>query len=251
LALRESLKEWEKAPTAEKKPAGPMPLTESIESTLTLLQECLQADPNHTEALWCLAAVRSVLGDRQRLQELADPMDRPGVKDARFHFLAAVCHLAKPDYTRVLELSQRAATDESLAVECHYLMAWAHLHLRNPTAATQALQKVVSADKSPSAGYARALLGRLSYDQQAFDDAIKWWNQVDAKKRAEWKLDDPLRQTVLLAGLLSFQKGQYEQAAERFREAGKLGLRDRRLGSMLTLALVKAGQRLLFEQARA
>ena len=36
-------------------------------------------------------------------------------------------------------------------------------------------------------------------------------------------------------------------SADRFREAGKLGLRERRLGSLLTLALVKAGQRLLYD----
>ena len=45
------------------------------------------------------------------------------------------------------------------------------------------------------------------------------------------------------------KKDSYEQAADRFREAGKLGLRDKRLGPLLTLALVKAGQRLLFEKA--
>ena len=56
-----------------------------------------------------------------------------------------------------------------------------------------------------------------------------------------------MRQTVLLAGLTAFEKGKYELAAERIREAGRLGLRDRRLGSLLTLALVKAGQRLLFD----
>jgi hypothetical protein len=129
-------------------------------------------------------------------------------------------------------------------------MAWAHLHMKDPAAAAQALQKVAGSDKSPSAVHARALLGRLGYDRAAYDDAIRWWNQVDAKKRAEWKLDEPLRQTVLLAGLLALDRGQYELASERFREAGKLGLRDRRLGSLLTLALVKAGQRLLFEQAK-
>ena len=52
---------------------------------------------------------------------------------------------------------------------------------------------------------------------------------------------------MLLAGLTAFEKGKFELAAERIREAGRLGLRDRRLGSMLTLALVKAGQRLLFD----
>jgi len=38
-----------------------------------------------------------------------------------------------------------------------------------------------------------------------------------------------------------------EQAAERFKEAGKLGLRERRLGALIGLALFKAGQRLLEE----
>jgi hypothetical protein len=54
---------------------------------------------------------------------------------------------------------------------------------------------------------------------------------------------------VLLSGLLACKDGRFEQAAERFREAGKLGLRDRRLGPLLTLALVRAGQRLLYEHA--
>ena len=188
-----------------------------------------------------------MLGDREALKDLAGRMDRATVKDARFHYLGAVCHLARQDYARVLELSQKAAADESLAAESHYLMAWAHWHTKNDAGAVQALMKVVGNEKSPSLQHARAMLGRLHYDRQAFDDAIKWWTLVDAKKRGEWKLDEPLRQTVLLAGLMAFQKGRFEQAADRFREASKLGLRDKRLGPMLTLALVKAGQRLLFE----
>src|SRR5205807_2040912 len=104
------------------------------------------------------------------------------------------------------------------------------------TAAAAALQKVASTDKSQSSVYARALLGQISFARGAYDDAIKWWNAVDAKRRAEWTFDEPLRHTVLLAGLLAFEKGRYEQAAERFREASKLGLRDRRLGPLLTLS---------------
>jgi hypothetical protein len=95
--------------------------------------------------------------------------------------------------------------------------------------------------------YARALLGRLSFLRGAYDDAIKWWNSVEPRKRAEWQLDEPLRQTVLLSGLLAYENGRFEQAADRFRESGKLGLRDRRLGPLMTLALVRAGQRLLYE----
>ncbi len=126
-------------------------------------------------------------------------------------------------------------------------MAWAHLHLNNGDAARQSLLKAAAADKSPSAAYARALLGQQAFDRSSYDEAVRWWKEVEPRRRAEWKLDEPLRQTVLLAGLTAFEKGKYELAAERIREAGRLGLRDRRLGSMLTLALVKAGQRLLFD----
>ncbi len=214
-----------------------------------LLEECLRADPQHVEAQWCLAAVRACLGDEAGLATQAAAMNRPSVKDARFHYLGAVCHLAAHDYNGALELSRRAAADQALAVESHYLMAWAHLHLNDSAAASQALQKVVTV-KTPSADHARALLGKLSYARGDYDDAIKWWNAVDAGRRVEWQFEEPLRQTVYLAGLTALEKQRYEQAADRFREAGKLGLSDKRLGGLLTLALIKAGQRLLFEQAK-
>src|SRR5262249_37901199 len=148
------------------------------------------------------------------------------------------------------ELARRAEGDEVLAAESQYLMAWAHFYLKDDEAARRALQTVAAADRSPSAVFARALLGHLGYSRGAYDDAIKWWNQVDARRRAEWKLDDTLRQTVLLSGVLAYHKGRFEQAADRFREAGRLGLRDGRLGSLLTLSLVKAGQRLLFGETK-
>jgi tetratricopeptide (TPR) repeat protein len=222
---------------------------DALSKSMALLQECLREDPNHVEALWCLAAVRSCVGDQEGLAQQASLMDRAGVADARFHFMGAVCSLAAKNYARVIELGQRAAADDALAVESHYLMAWAHLHLDNQTAASQSLQKV-AVTKSPSADFARALLGKLSFARGAYDDAIKWWNQVDAKRRGEWKFDETLRQTTFLAGLLAYEAGRFEQAEKHFREAGKLGLREKRLGSLLTLALVRAGQRLLFEDVK-
>ncbi len=251
LALRESAKEWQTAGRAQTN--GEVPASDKVPpalaKSLALLQACLQDDPDHVEALWSLAAVRSILGDRAGLAAQAPAMNRPSVPDARFHYLGAVCHLAAKDYAKALELSQRAAADPALAVESHYLMGWAHLRLEDPAAARQALQKVAAAEKSPSAVYARALLGQIGFTQGAYDEAIKWWNAVEPRRRAEWQLDETLRHTAYLSGLLNFQEGRYEQAAERFREAGKLGLRERRLGSLLTLALVKAGQRLLYEHS--
>jgi tetratricopeptide (TPR) repeat protein len=220
----------------------------SLRKSLTLLETCLRENPKHTDALFCLAAVRSVLGDREGLARQAPEMDRPSVQDARFHYLGAVCHMAAQKYDAVVELSQRAAADEVLVVESQFLMAWAYLYQDKPSAAQQALQKVAVVEKSSSAVYARALLGRLHLDRGAYDEAIKWWNTVDPHRRSEWQLDEPLRQTVLLSGLVAYEEGRFEQAADRFREAGKLGLRDRRLGPLLTLALVRAGQRLLYEK---
>ena len=232
----------------EKNADAAPPDPEALAHSAKLLQECLSHDPNHIDALWCLAAVRSASSDRAGLAAQAAAMDRPAVKDARFHYLGAVCHLAARDYAKTVELGQRAAAgDAALTAESHYVMAWAHLHLNNGDAARQSLLKAAAADKSPSAAYAKALLGRQGFDRSAYDEAVRWWNQVEPRRRAEWKLDEPLRQTVLLAGLTAFEKGKYELAAERIREAGRLGLRDRRLGSLLTLALVKAGQRLLFD----
>ncbi|HBI43215.1 MAG TPA: hypothetical protein DDY78_10220 [Planctomycetales bacterium] len=226
--------------------AAPDP--EALAHAVKLLQECLSHDPNNLDALWCLAAVRSATGDREGLAAQAYGMDRPEVKDARFHYLGAVCCLAARDYSKALELGERAAiSDAALTAESHYVMAWAHVHLNNDDAARQSLQKAAAAVNSPSAPYAKALLGRQAFDRAAYDEAIRCWNQIDPARRAEFKLDEPLRQTVLLAGLTAFEKGRYELAAERIREAGRLGLRDWRLGPLLTLALVKAGQRLLFD----
>src|SRR5439155_19526945 len=80
-----------------------------------LLLECLREQPDHADALWVQAALRSVASDVAGLAALAPSMDRPEVKDARFHYLAAVSHLAAGDHARVLEAGKRAATDPALA----------------------------------------------------------------------------------------------------------------------------------------
>ncbi len=224
--------------------------TKALANAAQLLEESLKHDPQHVEALWCLAAIRSVTGDRERLAAMAPRLNRPEVQDARFHYLGAVSALAAKDYTQAVELGRRAATDDSMAADSQFVVAWALLHQKNGPEARLALQRVAAVEKASSAVYAKALLGQLSFARGAYDDAAKWWNALDAKRRAEWKLDDILRHTVLLSGLMAFDQKRFEQAAERFREAGRLGLRDRRLGDLLTAALVKAGQRLLFESGK-
>jgi tetratricopeptide (TPR) repeat protein len=219
---------------------------QGLKGAESLLQEALRAEDDNAEALRLLAAVRSAAGDRDGLSALAPAMNRPQVSDARFHYLAAVCFVAAGDYAQVLEACRRAWGEPSLLVECRYLMGWAHLHLHDEAAAVREWEVVARTPESPSAEHARALLGRLRFSRGEYEEACPWWAGLDPKRRGAWGLDEPLRGTMLLAGLLALGEGKYEQAAERFREAGKLGLRDRRLGPLMTLALVKAGQEKLF-----
>jgi tetratricopeptide (TPR) repeat protein len=231
--------------------SGDLPSALEQSGCQPLLETCLQEEPNHIDALWCLAALRSARNDRAGLAQQAPLMDRPGVVDARFHFLAAVCHLAARDYLKTIELAGRAGSDESLKTECHFVTAWASLGLKQHEPAGRALEQVAGNEKSPSAFHARAVLGRLEFEASDYVAAVRWWQSVDPRRRAEWRIDEPLRQTVFLAGLQALRDGSYEEAAERIREAGRLGIRDARLGRLLTLALVRAGQRLLYEHSAA
>jgi tetratricopeptide (TPR) repeat protein len=211
-----------------------------------LLKDALREEAGNAEALWLLAAVRSAAGNHDGLASLAPAMNRPQEPDARFHYLAAVSFLAARDYPQVVEACRRAWGEPSLLVECRYLMGWAHLHLGDEAAAIREWEVVARTAESPSSEYAQALLGRLRFGRGEYEEAFPWWTGLAPSRRGTWGLDEPLRGTMFLAGLLALDGGRYEQAAERFREAGKLGLRDRRLGPLMTLALVKAGQEKLF-----
>ena len=217
------------------------------ETALELLAECLQHDPQHREARWCLAALRVRAGDLAALAALAPFMKPPEVSQPRHQLLAAICHLDGGDYSTVMDACQRAAENPALASECAYVMGWAALLRKDPGTAALTLRRVAENKDSPSAAHARALLGGIRFYQGDYEEAIHWWNALDAEQRAAWSLSEPLQQVVFLSALKAMEAGQFEQAAEKIREAGKLGLHDRRLGPLLTLVLVQAGQKLLYQ----
>lgn len=215
-----------------------------------LLVICLRDWPDHVEALSCLAMVRCVAGDLPGLAALARQMDRPDVPEPRFHYLAAVCHLAAEDSARAIAAARRAAdsADAAFAVECEYLLGWAHLHQGKETVAVASFEKVAEAAGSPSADLARAAAAWLRFRRDDYDEAAGWWKTIEPSRRAEWQLDEPLRQTVFLSALAAHAAGEHAEAADRLREAGQLGLRDGRLGPLLTTSLVQAAQGLLYQE---
>jgi tetratricopeptide (TPR) repeat protein len=217
-----------------------------LEQVRILLMQCLIDEPRHPGALWLTAAIRAVLGDRAGLAELSINMDNKNVSDPRFHYFAAVCHLAAGRYARVLEEAKLVAADSVLNVEAAYLAGWACLHLKDLAGAAAALSIVAQAETSPSSGHAGALVGAIRFYQGAIEEAIQSWQSLDVQRRGAWKLAEPLQKCLFLAGLLALQKGQFEQAAEWLREGGKAGLRDGSLTSLICFALVKAGQRYLY-----
>jgi tetratricopeptide (TPR) repeat protein len=223
-------------------------LEDGVERASAYLQQCLRQKPDHVDALWTLAALRATRGDEAGLAALAPAMVRADVEEPRYHLMSAVCQLAAGDLARCVEAASRLRATP-LAVEGQYVKAWALIRGGDEAGAVKALQDVANA-RGPSAELARGLLGSLGFRRGAFSEAVRWWSNVDPKNRAGWQLDEPLRQTVMLAGLLALKVGQFEQAADRFREAGKLGLRDRRLGSLIGLSLFKAGQRLIYQGER-
>jgi Flp pilus assembly protein TadD len=218
-------------------------LRDEFKEVFRYLAEALRARPDHTGALSLLAGVRWLAGDRAGLAGLARYLRRPDVADGRFQFLAAVSYLVAADYPSATASAQRAAADPALAVESQYVIGLAHLQNNDFAAAATALQVVGLAQDSPSAEHARALLGRLAFAERSCNDAVYWWQMLDAGKRTAWKFDEPLRGAMYLSALQAYQTGRYEQAAEQLRQAGRLGWRDRNLGPLLGLALFKEGQR--------
>jgi tetratricopeptide (TPR) repeat protein len=224
--------------------------TEWLRGAAQLLEDGLRADPQSVPALWLLAAIRSLLGDQEGLARQAELMDRPEIADPRFHYAAAVCHLAARNADGVLEDCRRVhasqQSDKDLPVESAYLAGWAYTMQGETALASQVLRQPAENAGSPSTSHAQALLGKLAFASAEYDQAIAWLQKLDPKKRAGWKLNETLAGAVFLTALATLQQGRFEEAAEKIRQAGRLGYRDARLGPLLTLSLVKAGQRYLY-----
>jgi len=224
----------------------------ALRTAEVFLNQCLEFDPIHADALWCLAAVRWLAGDVNELARQAGAMTHPEVKDLRYQFFAALCRLAALDFAGVLEICNRRMTIPPLEsgvswpLEIAYLTGLAHLGLGQNGEASQELEKAALVKESPSSAHAQALLGSIGIQDDDYQKAGKWWQSLDPKKRLAWKVNESLSQTVFLTALEAYARGSFEEAAEKLRSAGRLGCRDRRLGPILVMSLFKAGQAVIY-----
>src|SRR5262249_31500924 len=108
------------------------------------------------------------------------------------------------------------------------------------------LEKVARTPETPSVNHARAVLGHVHYQAGSYELASQWWRMLDAPFRSSRGYEAVLPATVFLAALQAHDDGRFDQAPERLREAGRLGWRARRLGTLLQLFLFCAGQRLYY-----
>jgi tetratricopeptide (TPR) repeat protein len=228
---------------------------DTLPTVQAFLSDCLANDAGHAHALWCLAAVRWLQGDTAALAAQAKDMSNPEVADSRYHYLAALCHLLGGQMEAVVSACERAGKQlktngsialKHLAVEAGYLAAIAQIALKRSTPAIDALKLVTYNPNSPTLSLAQGLLGNVLFREGRHEEAIASWQALDAQKRQAWNLNEPLAQTTFISALESLQKAEYEQAAEKLRQAGKLGYRDRRLGPLLLLSLFKAGQQAIY-----
>jgi tetratricopeptide (TPR) repeat protein len=236
-------------------PTADAPAADMLSSVQDFLQDCLANDRAHPHALWCLAAIRWLQGDAAALADQAGLMMDTTVAEPRYHFFAALCHLLAShleDVPIACDLvvqnlaSNGTTAQRSLGIEAGYLTALAQIALNRPVDAASALKPVAANRNSPTLSFAQALLGNMLFRAERHDEAIAAWQSLDTARRQAWNLAEPLARTTFISALESMRRAEYEEAAGKLREAGKVGFRDHRLGPLLLVCLFKAGQQAIY-----
>ncbi|MFO0864443.1 MAG: hypothetical protein U0744_07300 [Gemmataceae bacterium] len=217
------------------------------------LEDGLRTIPDHREGLAQLAAVRMKRGDQAGLASLSPAMkslDGP----PRFRYFAALAAHAAQDREAVLDIVSKLkadvemnkdATSAALLSEAAFVAGLA-AHEQGDRATALTYFDQAAQAKTTLGTLAQAWAGRVAFEQGRHEDAAQAWQKLDAAKRAEWKLVEPLAGTTFLAALDDYHAHRFEIASEKLRQAGKLGWRDRRLGQLLFLSLFEGGKHAIY-----
>lgn len=215
---------------------------EGVTQAAWFFARCLKDDPGHRPARRWLAIAHWILGDPDGLAAEA-ALGPSGGTDPRTAYLEAIRALVAGDELRAIEAANRAAVEPALAVDSTYLAGLARLRAGMPEQAAGEFRKILEqAPEGRVARQARALLGNIAFGQGAYQEALAHWVALESSTRTAWGVDEALRQTALLAGLVLLRKGQPEPAAELMAQAARLGVPCQPL---VNLARLKAAQRLL------
>jgi tetratricopeptide (TPR) repeat protein len=215
------------------------------DEAISLCQECLEAEAAHADARWLLAALRWKAGDRAGVAALAPSMDRPDVTDPRFAYLAAVCQMEGGNVDAAPRSARAAAVDGPLQADGHHLLAQLHMSRGDWSGAEARLEAALPSAAGPTADHARALLGRVFWEQRSVPEAADLWGALPAEKRKAWGIDTALPGVSYIAGLQALRMSDHAGAAEWLGRARDLGLREPRLPVLHERALVQAARRQL------
>jgi tetratricopeptide (TPR) repeat protein len=264
VAARIALRHWSEPPNMSDADAVLLPPLHSPPAAMTkeaalgraedYLRRALDDDSDNEDAAATLAALLWLKNDQAGLALLADRCRSFQGPDPRQQYFAALALSAARDWAGVVTACRRVThliadkngSLSALAVEAAYLEGIAQAELGDAAAAVEALKKPAAAEGNPSAPFAQGLLGAMLMQQGQFDAATTWWQKLPAPQRSAWKIGEVLGGAQMLAALELFQAGRFELAADKFRQAGKLGCRDRRLGALLLASLVKAGKQAVY-----
>ena len=226
------------------------PVDGRLDAAAEFLEAARSIEPADATTLAQLAAVHWLRGDHATLASLAEPSRAVEANDSADAFFLALPFVAAGDWAMVAARARSVSTGMTLtpaAAEATFLEGVAQSETGDLDAAIATLQKSACLDGSPTTPLAQAVLGSLLFRQGHFDTAAAWWQRLAPDRRAAWKLGEVLGNTQLLGALEEFAAGRFESAADRFRQAGKLGCRDRRLGGMLLLSLFRASRQALVD----
>jgi tetratricopeptide (TPR) repeat protein len=204
------------------------------------LDRCQTFAPSQPETDWCRAALWSWAGVTENLAAQTAKLSDAELEDGRYQFARALSCMAAGRHSEAQAAAERAARLlPTLELECASVIGQACLKAGDKDGALVALQKVAKRNNGLLGDLARAHLGNLEFQSKNLNEAVTWWQSVTPAQRQAWNIDSALPVALLLAGLHDLNDGRFPDAANRFREAGRMGSRERGLGSLLILALVK------------
>ena len=245
---RLALHDWSQSPPPTN---GTHPPADArLDAAAEFLESARSVEPAEPTTLARLAAVHWLRGDQAALADLAEPCRSIEANEGADAYFLALPFVAAGDWPAVAARARNITTSMTLspaAGEAPFLEGLAQAESGDLDAGIATIQKAACLDGSPTTPLAQAVLGALLFRQGHFDTAAAWWQRLAPDRRAAWKLSEVLGNTQLLGALEEFAAGRFELAADRFRQAGKLGCRDRRLGGMLLLSLFNASRQALVD----